>query len=51
MNAHVLLIDNYDSFTWNLAQAFLAMGARVEVQRNDRIGPPRGARERPPHTS
>ena len=38
MNAHVLLVDNYDSFTWNLAQAFLAMGARVDVRRNDAIG-------------
>lgn len=38
MNAHVLLVDNYDSFTWNLAQAFLGMGARVDVRRNDAIG-------------
>ena len=38
MTAHVLLIDNYDSFTWNLAQAFLAMGTRVDVRRNDDIG-------------
>ena len=37
MTAHVLLIDNYDSFTWNLAQAFLSMDARVDVRRNDRI--------------
>jgi para-aminobenzoate synthetase component 2 len=38
MNAHLLLVDNYDSFTWNLAQAFLAMGARVDVRRNDAVG-------------
>lgn len=38
MRAHVLLVDNYDSFTWNLAQAFLCMGAEVTVRRNDRIG-------------
>jgi anthranilate synthase/aminodeoxychorismate synthase-like glutamine amidotransferase len=38
VNAHVLLVDNYDSFTWNLAQAFLGMGARVDVRRNDAIG-------------
>lgn len=33
----VLLIDNYDSFTWNLAQAFMALGAGVKVVRNDAI--------------
>jgi anthranilate synthase/aminodeoxychorismate synthase-like glutamine amidotransferase len=38
VSAHVLLVDNYDSFTWNLAQAFLGMGARVDVFRNDAIG-------------
>jgi anthranilate synthase/aminodeoxychorismate synthase-like glutamine amidotransferase len=38
MTFHVLLVDNYDSFTWNLAQAFLAMGCRVDVRRNDAIG-------------
>jgi anthranilate synthase/aminodeoxychorismate synthase-like glutamine amidotransferase len=38
VNAHLLLVDNYDSFTWNLAQAFLAMGAQVDVRRNDAIG-------------
>jgi len=33
----VLLIDNYDSFTYNLVQAFLVLGAEVEVRRNDLI--------------
>ena len=33
----LLLIDNYDSFTYNLVQAFLVLGAEVEVQRNDEI--------------
>jgi len=33
----VLLVDNYDSFTWNLAQAFMVLGAEVLVQRNDQI--------------
>lgn len=33
----VLLIDNYDSFTWNLAQLFMGLGAEVEVVRNDAI--------------
>ncbi|KDE34638.1 anthranilate synthase component II [Kosakonia radicincitans UMEnt01/12] len=31
----ILLIDNYDSFTWNLYQYFCELGARVEVRRND----------------
>ena len=33
----ILLIDNYDSFTYNLVQAFLVLGAQVEVRRNDAI--------------
>jgi anthranilate synthase/aminodeoxychorismate synthase-like glutamine amidotransferase len=35
----ILLIDNYDSFTWNLVQAFGALGAEVEVVRNDAAEP------------
>ena len=38
MPANVLLIDNYDSFTYNLVQAFLILGADVDVHRNDAIG-------------
>ncbi len=34
----LLLIDNYDSFTYNLVQAFLVLGAEVDVRRNDAIG-------------
>jgi anthranilate synthase/aminodeoxychorismate synthase-like glutamine amidotransferase len=37
MRAKVLLIDNYDSFTYNLVQAFLILGAEVIVHRNDAI--------------
>ncbi|SFU17200.1 para-aminobenzoate synthetase component 2 [Kosakonia arachidis] len=33
----ILLIDNYDSFTWNLYQYFCELGARVEVRRNDEL--------------
>jgi anthranilate synthase/aminodeoxychorismate synthase-like glutamine amidotransferase len=33
----LLLIDNYDSFTYNLVQAFLVLGADVLVHRNDAI--------------
>jgi para-aminobenzoate synthetase component 2 len=33
----LLLIDNYDSFTYNLVQAFLVCGAAVDVRRNDEI--------------
>lgn len=33
----MLLIDNYDSFTYNLVQAFAALGAEVIVYRNDAI--------------
>jgi anthranilate synthase/aminodeoxychorismate synthase-like glutamine amidotransferase len=37
IKSQVLLIDNYDSFTYNLVQAFLVLGAEVEVHRNDQI--------------
>jgi anthranilate synthase/aminodeoxychorismate synthase-like glutamine amidotransferase len=33
----LLLIDNYDSFTYNLVQAFLVLGAEVIVHRNDAL--------------
>lgn len=49
--AHVrmLLIDNYDSFTYNLVQAFAAHGAEVLVYRNDRITVEEGLALRPTH--
>ncbi len=34
----VLMIDNYDSFTYNLVQYLGELGAEVEVVRNDQIG-------------
>ncbi|MCL6482104.1 MAG: aminodeoxychorismate/anthranilate synthase component II [Firmicutes bacterium] len=33
----ILLVDNYDSFTYNLAQSLGQLGQRVEVRRNDQI--------------
>ena len=37
MTVKLLLIDNYDSFTYNLVQAFQMEGADVTVRRNDEI--------------
>jgi anthranilate synthase component 2 len=34
----LLMIDNYDSFTYNLVQYFAELGAEVKVVRNDQIG-------------
>lgn len=34
----LLMIDNYDSFTYNLVQYFSELGADVKVVRNDQIG-------------
>ena len=36
-DVRMLLIDNYDSFTYNVVQAFAALGADVTVHRNDAI--------------
>lgn len=35
----ILIIDNYDSFTYNIAQALGALGREIEVVRNDRTTP------------
>ena len=36
-NAEILLLDNYDSFTYNVYQLLSELGAAVEVVRNDKI--------------
>jgi len=33
----LLLLDNYDSFTWNVCQALAGLGAEVRVERNDAL--------------
>jgi anthranilate synthase/aminodeoxychorismate synthase-like glutamine amidotransferase len=43
----VLVIDNYDSFTYNLVQHLGELGAEVEVVRNDRAGVPELLASRP----
>ncbi|MEX2148579.1 MAG: aminodeoxychorismate/anthranilate synthase component II [Steroidobacteraceae bacterium] len=49
MKPRLLLIDNYDSFTYNLVQAFLVLGADVLVHRNDRITVDEAAALEPTH--
>ena len=45
----ILLIDNYDSFTYNLAHLFGELGAEVVVRRNDAIDPEEAERLAPSH--
>src|SRR5450432_370368 len=45
----LLLIDNYDSFTYNLVQAFLVLGAEVSVYRNDALTPQQALALAPTH--
>ncbi len=49
MSARLLLIDNYDSFTYNLVQAFMVLGAEVTVFRNDAIDVEAARRLAPSH--
>ena len=49
MKPRLLLIDNYDSFTYNLVQAFLVLGADVLVHRNDAIDVPTAVALEPSH--
>ncbi len=37
MSIHVVMIDNYDSFTYNLVQYLGELGAKVTVVRNDQV--------------
>ena len=48
-DCRMLLIDNYDSFTYNLVQAFAALGAEVLVHRNDAIGVDEALQLEPTH--
>ncbi len=48
-NVRILLIDNYDSFTYNLVQAFAAQGAEVLVYRNDEIEQDQALELQPTH--
>ena len=48
-HVRMLLIDNYDSFTYNLVQAFAAHGADVMVYRNDVISVDEGLALAPSH--
>jgi anthranilate synthase/aminodeoxychorismate synthase-like glutamine amidotransferase len=43
----ILLLDNYDSFTYNLAQYLGELGCQVEVHRNDRISVEQIAQRKP----
>lgn len=45
----VLMIDNYDSFTYNLVQYFGELGVEVQVHRNDRITVDQVAALKPRH--
>jgi anthranilate synthase/aminodeoxychorismate synthase-like glutamine amidotransferase len=43
----ILLLDNYDSFTYNLAQYLGELGCEVEVHRNDKISVEEIAKRKP----
>ncbi|HLU43478.1 MAG TPA: aminodeoxychorismate/anthranilate synthase component II [Natronosporangium sp.] len=46
-DVRVLVIDNYDSFVYNLVQYLSQLGAECEVRRNDELSPAEVARLRP----
>ena len=37
VTAHILIVDNYDSFVFNIAQYLAQLGAQVDVHRNDEV--------------
>jgi anthranilate synthase/aminodeoxychorismate synthase-like glutamine amidotransferase len=45
----ILLVDNYDSFTYNLADLLGQLGADVLVRRNDEVSPDEAERLAPSH--
>lgn len=45
----ILILDNYDSFTWNLAQYFGELGAEVQVVRSDTLSVEEIRARRPSH--
>ena len=45
----IFILDNYDSFTYNLVQYFGELGERVEVRRNDQTTPQKIERLGPSH--
>ncbi len=45
----ILLVDNYDSFTYNLVHLFQELGAEVVVQRNDEVDADEAERLQPSH--
>ena len=49
MKARVLLVDNYDSFTYNLFQLLSGLGASVSVRRNDAVSVAGARRLKPTH--
>ncbi len=49
MTARVLMVDNYDSFTYNLVHLFGELGAEVVVRRNDAISPDEAEELAPSH--
>ncbi len=45
----ILVIDNYDSFTYNIVQYLGELGAEIEVVRNDEISPEDILKKKPTH--